>query len=75
MRPGKSSSAWEQEDHWRPLKPVGRRSAQRVGAWMELLELSPDAVLSSPAARAKATATKACKVMGVAPDQIIVEPT
>lgn len=75
MRPGKSSSTWEHDDHWRPLKPIGRRSAQRVGAWMELLELVPDAVLSSPAARARATATKACKVMGVAPDQIIIEPT
>ncbi len=40
---------------------------------MELLELAPDAVLSSPAARAHATATKACKVMGVSPDQIIIE--
>ena len=74
MRPGKSSSAWEHEDHWRPLKPVGRRSAQRVGAWMELLELSPDVVLSSPAARARATATKACKVMGKSADQITIEP-
>lgn len=74
MRPGKAVSAPSHADHRRPLKAVARRSAQRVGAWMELLDLAPDLVISSPATRAQATATKACKVMGVGTDHIIEEP-
>ena len=74
MRRGKSYPDGKQADHWRPLKAVGKRSAQRVGAWMELLELTPDVVISSPAARARATAIKACKVMGVGADEIRLEP-
>lgn len=73
MRPGKAVPASAQADHWRPLKAVGRRSAQRVGAWMELFDLKPDLVLSSPATRATAAASKACKVMGISPDGISQE--
>lgn len=73
MRPGKAVAGPEDGDHGRPLKPVGRRSAQRVGAWMELLDLAPDQVICSPATRAIATATKACKVMGVGPERISQE--
>ncbi len=73
MRAGKAVAAPAHEDHWRPLKTAGRRSVQRVGAWMELLDLAPDRVLCSPAARATATAKKACQVMGVGTELITQE--
>lgn len=57
MRHAKSS--WEDSslsDFDRPLNNRGLRDAPRMGAWLREIGVIPDLVISSPAARAKATA-------------------
>ncbi len=57
MRHAKSS--WEDSslsDFDRPLNPRGLRDAPRMGAWLRESGIIPELVISSPAARAKATA-------------------
>jgi phosphohistidine phosphatase len=65
FRHGKSDWGAGTDDFHRPLKDRGKRAAQRVGTWLLLQGLLPDHVVSSPAERARVTAEKACKAMGM----------
>lgn len=57
FRHGKSDwDAGEESDFDRPLKDRGRRDAPRMGAYFAQLGLTPDLIVSSPAARARQTA-------------------
>jgi len=48
-------------DFDRPLAKRGKNDAPKVGAWLYREGLVPDHVVSSPAERARQTATKVCK--------------
>jgi len=62
-----AKSAWDTDapDRERPLAERGRRDAPRVGRWMADQGLLPDAVLSSPARRARQTAQAVCEAAEV----------
>jgi len=64
LRHGKSDWDSEVDDYQRPLKNRGKRGAQRIGVWLAQNNLVPNAVISSSAERAKATAENVCKAMG-----------
>jgi phosphohistidine phosphatase len=49
--------AWKGDDAERPLTGKGRKQARRVGRWLADLGRRPDAILTSPKARALQTAT------------------
>jgi phosphohistidine phosphatase len=66
LRHGKSDWSTGHEDFHRPLVDRGRFGSQKMGALIKHRKLVPDAVLSSPAERARETTTEACKAMGVA---------
>ncbi len=70
MRHGKADPEFDGEDFRRPLTDRGKRAAQRIGAWLARERLAPDHVVASPAARARVTAEKACKVMGIGAQQV-----
>ncbi len=75
MRHAKSD--WEtpgERDFDRPLAKRGRRDAPRMGAWLRAQGLVPDLVLSSPARRARETASKVCKVLDIETETIRWEP-
>ncbi|MCK8067583.1 NUDIX domain-containing protein [Cobetia sp. 1CM21F] len=74
MRHGKSDWSVAADDFHRPLKERGKRGAQRMGAWLAQEALVPDAILSSPALRARATAEKCVKSMGLGVDMIELKP-
>lgn len=65
LRHGKSDWSVDADDFNRPLTDRGKRSAQRIGAWLQSNDLVPDHIWASPATRAKETAEKAIKVMGL----------
>ncbi|MBE0471843.1 MAG: histidine phosphatase family protein [Methyloprofundus sp.] len=65
LRHGKSDWNIETSDLSRPLKNRGKRDAQRMGAWLQQQALIPDFIISSPAERAKNTAEKLAKAMGL----------
>ncbi|HRF13596.1 MAG TPA: histidine phosphatase family protein, partial [Candidatus Accumulibacter phosphatis] len=65
LRHGKSDWGTGHEDFHRPLVERGHLGSQKMGAWIKRQKLVPDAVLSSPAERARATTAAACKAMGV----------
>lgn len=65
LRHGKSDWDTGQEDFHRPLVERGRLGSLKMGAWIRRQKLVPDAVLSSTAARARATTEAACKTMGL----------
>ena len=71
LRHGKSDWTTGLEDFHRPLVGRGRKGARKTGAWIRHLDLTPDAVLSSPAARARATTEAACKALGFPLDNVI----
>jgi phosphohistidine phosphatase len=48
-------------DFDRPLAKRGKKDAPRIGAWLFREGLMPDAVISSPAERARETTLKVCK--------------
>ena len=73
LRHGKSDWDIAVDDFHRPLKHRGKRGAQRIGIWLAQHNLVPDAVISSPAERAKVTAEKACKAMGFVKKDICFE--
>ena len=60
-------------DFERPLAGRGNKDAPRVGEWLRQQDLVPDAVVSSPAERAKQTALKVCEAMGVGKKPILWE--
>ena len=64
LRHGKSDWSTGVDDFDRPLIDRGKRSAQRVGAWLAQQDMVPDVIVTSPAERALVTAQKACKAMG-----------
>ena len=65
LRHGKSDWSAGTDDYHRPLKNRGKRGAQRIGAWLWQQDLVPDHIISSPATRARETAYKAAKSMGL----------
>jgi phosphohistidine phosphatase len=73
LRHGKSDWSTGLEDFYRPLVGRGRKGARKMGAWIRHLDLVPDAVLSSPATRAQATAEAACKAMEVPSDRVFLD--
>lgn len=59
-----AKSDWDNDfltDFERPLAKRGKHDAPRVGAWLYREGLVPDAVVSSPAERARQTALKVCR--------------
>ncbi len=75
LRHGKSS--WNQglPDFERPLKQRGKRNAQQVGVWLSQQQLIPERILSSSAERARNTAEKCIKCMGLSSKQVEQDPT
>ncbi|HMV04108.1 MAG TPA: histidine phosphatase family protein [Accumulibacter sp.] len=65
LRHGKSDWTTGDEDYHRPLVARGRQGSQKMGAWIRQQKLVPEAVISSPAERARATTILACKAMGL----------
>lgn len=65
LRHGKSDREVLCPDFDRPLKPRGRRSAQRLGDWLQTRQLRPDLIITSPARRALNTAQLICNALGL----------
>lgn len=63
LRHGKSDRDALGPDFDRPLKPRGRRAAQRLGDWLMERRLHPDLVITSPARRALNTAQLICDAL------------
>lgn len=64
-----AKSDWETEattDFDRPLATRGKLDAPRIGTWLKGENLIPDEILSSPAKRARQTALRVAKVVGIA---------
>ena len=74
LRHGKAFDALDGNDFERTLKDSGKRKAQRVGVWLQQQGLQPDYILASPAPRARVTAEKCCKAMGIGSHKIILLP-
>ena len=65
LRHGKSSWANEGlDDHDRPLKGRGKRSARRIGEELKRRDLVPDRIVTSTAKRARDTAARTAKACG-----------
>jgi len=65
LRHGKSD--WDESslsDFDRPLRPRGRRDAVRMGEHLASLDLAPDLIVCSPAARARQTAMLFAEALG-----------
>jgi phosphohistidine phosphatase len=74
LRHGKSS--WDGSvatDLERPLAGRGKRDAPRIGAWMAEQGLIPDLIISSTARRARQTAERVAKAVGVDPEAIVAD--
>lgn len=72
MRHAKSS--WEDSslsDFDRPLNSRGLHDAPRMGAWLKDTGVKPDLLISSPAARAKATALHVTDELSYDPGEIV----
>jgi phosphohistidine phosphatase len=69
------------DDHDRPFNKRGAHDAPRIGRWLREQEVVPDRIVSSTAARARATAAKvadACGYTGeiaLSPRLYLSEPT
>lgn len=74
LRHAKSDWSVEMDDFSRPLKKRGRRAAKQIGRWLREQDLIPDAILSSPATRALATAQRVCKQLDIDKSAIICDP-
>ncbi len=70
LRHGKSDWSKPVDDFHRPLKKRGRKSAVRMGAWMDGQGIVPEIILSSPAVRARETARLAAEGMHIAAEVI-----
>lgn len=75
LRHGKSDWSVSVDDFHRPLTNRGKRSAQRIGQWLQQNKLVPQHIWSSPAKRAMETAEKTIKVMGLPVRKIESVPT
>ena len=71
LRHAHAKAAGEDGDLRRELKDKGKRNAQRMGVWLAGQGLRPDWVRSSPAVRAKRTAQKCVKTMGLRSDIVV----
>ena len=60
LRHAKSDWAQNVSDFERPLNSRGERDAPRMGRWLLAQDLQPDAVLCSPATRARQTLEAVC---------------
>jgi len=63
-----AKSSWkhpELNDHERPLNKRGKNDAPRMGKLLQKEKLIPDAILSSTAMRASATAESVVKPAGI----------
>ncbi len=65
MRHAKSDWPDGVADFNRPLKKRGRKAAQAIGEWLAGNNLQPDWIVASPAQRARETAEKLCKGLGL----------
>lgn len=63
LRHGKSDRDAVGSDFDRPLKPRGRRAAQRLGEWLQERGLYPDLIITSPARRELNTAQLVCDAL------------
>lgn len=70
LRHGEAENGIGLDDFDRPLTARGEADAGLVGNWLGERALLPDHILSSPAARAVATAELAAAACGVEPDII-----
>jgi phosphohistidine phosphatase len=71
-----AKSSWKDErldDHDRPLAPRGHRDAPRIGKRLARRGLDPDLLLTSTAARARATADYLAAALGLGSSRIRVE--
>jgi len=60
--------AWTEDDALRPLSGKGRKQARRTGRWLAELGRRPDAIVTSPKARALQTATIVAAALGREPE-------
>jgi phosphohistidine phosphatase len=65
LRHGKSDWRADVDDFNRPLKKRGQRAAHHIGSWLVQQGTIPDLIISSPAARAIATAEICAARMGL----------
>lgn len=63
--------AWEGDDDERPLSDKGRRQSERLGRFLAAIAFRPDAIVSSPKARAAQTAEVLAGRLGV--DMVVDE--
>lgn len=75
LRHGKAKKSTALPDRERPLKQRGKRHAQRLGAWLQEQGIVPDLILCSPAERARTTAEKCIKAMGLPVTTIALDET
>ncbi|WP_333875941.1 SixA phosphatase family protein [Methylobacter sp.] len=73
LRHAKSDWAVDMDDFSRPLKKRGRCAAKQVGRWLCKQHLIPDTILSSPAARALATAQRVCRQLDIDESAIVCD--
>jgi phosphohistidine phosphatase SixA len=59
------AATWDGDDDVRPLTEKGRRQAARLGHLLAAAGFAPDAVLTSPLARARETADIVADLLGV----------
>jgi phosphohistidine phosphatase len=74
LRHGKSS--WDssaETDLERPLAKRGKRDTPRIGAWILEEGAVPDLVISSPALRARQTARRVAKSIGLDPEAVVID--
>jgi phosphohistidine phosphatase len=71
LRHGKSDWETVATDIDRPLKERGKRSARRIGLWLQQQRLVPDHIVTSPAKRARLTAESVCQSIGQSVDSIV----
>lgn len=67
-----AKSDWQQNcsDFERPLNARGAQDAPRVGRWLRAQKLVPNAILSSPATRARQTAEAVCQTAQIPVERI-----
>jgi phosphohistidine phosphatase len=56
---------WTGPDSQRPLSGKGRKQAERLGAFLEVHGIEPDAIVSSPKLRAQETAELVAEALGM----------
>ncbi len=71
IRHAKAESAFALNDFERPLNERGKKDATVMAARVQARKITIDAFISSPAKRAKKTATLFCETMGGKADDVI----